>query len=575
MHALVQRILDTLQKSDIIDPRLRFWSAYRGAAERYDDEFLRKYNNDMDSSMILAGLFSAVCASFAQIMAPDLSPDSNVTTQLLLQALLVAVNGTSPLSTPIPSTWAGPTATAIWVQSLLYASLSCSLFAVLGAVLAKQWLINYSGIAEKGTIERRSMDRQAKLDAIETWHLVTILEIVPILLQMSLLLFGVALSAYILNLQRGIGYVLIVINGIGALLYSWFTLVPLFYTHCPFKTSLTSMLLKTTALPRQLHRFLASKMGQTTEDMESDAIIWPSSNPLREEVPPTNPTGIRRHLRLSLVHLQTPLRFIRSSIHWFLWRVKRVLPSPRRHLQDENFLTASATAWLMETTTDPLILVDSMWSVPSIVWPDELIKQLPNDLLERLLSYVRACFQRDHRGRLALVGASRSHAVAFSYGFLSIYWQKIRTSNSNMLHDVSTLLRHLSEELSNLLGEVTEQLADDVADSEDCEVFLLLRLTLVQMRGQSHFYRRMEWPAPQPTFRPLNQTKWNSRTQSLCYILQGDLNHGVSAALDALHLIAGLYRPKVAYYRFGVQSLEDLYMQAVSRLLGGYMINSQ
>ena len=37
---------------NIVDIRERFWTTYNTAAEEYDEEFLRKYNGDMDTSMI-------------------------------------------------------------------------------------------------------------------------------------------------------------------------------------------------------------------------------------------------------------------------------------------------------------------------------------------------------------------------------------------------------------------------------------------------------------------------------------------------------------------------------------------
>ena len=37
---------------NILDTRERFWTTYKKAADEYDEEFLGKYNGDMDTSMI-------------------------------------------------------------------------------------------------------------------------------------------------------------------------------------------------------------------------------------------------------------------------------------------------------------------------------------------------------------------------------------------------------------------------------------------------------------------------------------------------------------------------------------------
>ena len=54
---ILQQLLDLLQKStiahrEIADPRQRFWKRYRAVAEAFDNEFLARYRDDMDVSMI-------------------------------------------------------------------------------------------------------------------------------------------------------------------------------------------------------------------------------------------------------------------------------------------------------------------------------------------------------------------------------------------------------------------------------------------------------------------------------------------------------------------------------------------
>lgn len=57
MLAVVKDILTTLEKSSIVpqgvpDKIVRFWTRYREEAAEYDTEFLHKYREDMDTSMI-------------------------------------------------------------------------------------------------------------------------------------------------------------------------------------------------------------------------------------------------------------------------------------------------------------------------------------------------------------------------------------------------------------------------------------------------------------------------------------------------------------------------------------------
>ncbi|KAH7918957.1 hypothetical protein BV22DRAFT_982258, partial [Leucogyrophana mollusca] len=122
------------------DTKSRFWATYKREAEDYDSEFLEKYKDDMDIVLIFSGLFSAVSTTFITSMQSSLSPDPTATTNALLMQLVRTANATAfPDQNLDPPAWDGPCPTVIWIQSLIYASLSASLLAALGAVLGKQW----------------------------------------------------------------------------------------------------------------------------------------------------------------------------------------------------------------------------------------------------------------------------------------------------------------------------------------------------------------------------------------------------------------------------------------------------
>ncbi|KAH7917568.1 hypothetical protein BV22DRAFT_987285, partial [Leucogyrophana mollusca] len=214
------------------------WATYKREAEDYDSEFLEKYKDDMDIVLIFSGLFSAVSTAFitSNTMQSSLGPDLTVTTNALLMQLVRTANATAfPGQNLDPPAWDGVGSTVIWIQSLIYASLSASLLAALGAVLGKQWLGHYRrrGI---GTVDERAMRRQQKLNRLEAWHFHTVLEALPVLLQISLLLFGVALSAFVWTQQSTVGAVVIGITAFGILLYISITVASLISPDCPFQT---------------------------------------------------------------------------------------------------------------------------------------------------------------------------------------------------------------------------------------------------------------------------------------------------------------------------------------------------
>ncbi|KAG2137418.1 uncharacterized protein EDB93DRAFT_1210851, partial [Suillus bovinus] len=171
----------------------------------------------MDIVLIFSGLFSAVSTSFIVAMESNLSPDPSDTTNALLKQTR-ADRTRQPRSNPA-STWS-PTAQTLWVQTVAYASLSMSLLAAFGAVLGKQWLGYYkSHRYGRGSEEERSKRRQEKFDGLMTWHFDAVVQSFPVLLQISLLLFGIALGAHIWSEQPSVAWVIIATTIFGFLFY--------------------------------------------------------------------------------------------------------------------------------------------------------------------------------------------------------------------------------------------------------------------------------------------------------------------------------------------------------------------
>ncbi|KAG2055683.1 hypothetical protein BDR06DRAFT_841329, partial [Suillus hirtellus] len=166
-----------------------------------------------------AGLFSAVSATFLGIMLPNLSPDPSDTTNALLMMIYHQLNNTAfPGQVSSLPSWDGPPWIIIWTQTLLYASLSTSLLAALGAVLGQKWLRDYADNT-RGPREYRRTRRQIKVDGLETWHFEAVLRVIPALLQLSLLLFGTGLGAYLWAQQRTVAAVVVGTTSFGALFY--------------------------------------------------------------------------------------------------------------------------------------------------------------------------------------------------------------------------------------------------------------------------------------------------------------------------------------------------------------------
>ncbi|KAJ6599779.1 hypothetical protein DFH09DRAFT_1303149 [Mycena vulgaris] len=163
----LQKAVEALKsKLPATDKKTTFWNAYKTLADEHDKEFQQRYSTDLDTSLIFAGLFSAVDSAFIIQIQPEITPHD---THLII---LIA-------------------------QGLLYISLFSTLLAALLAVLGKQWLTYYLAAGERGTIEARGLERQRKFDGLRKWKFDTVMQMFPLLLQLGLFLFSAALSIYL------------------------------------------------------------------------------------------------------------------------------------------------------------------------------------------------------------------------------------------------------------------------------------------------------------------------------------------------------------------------------------------
>ncbi|KAJ6449091.1 hypothetical protein DFH09DRAFT_1016733, partial [Mycena vulgaris] len=135
LNIVVESLKPQTQSSD---KKTAFWTAYKTLADEFDKEFQRKYGDNLDTSLIFAGLFSAVSSAFIIQIQPELQPDPNATTQALLLALVQNITATTPTGIQIAE-GTGPATMIVVAQSLLYFSLMSTLLAALLAVLGKQW----------------------------------------------------------------------------------------------------------------------------------------------------------------------------------------------------------------------------------------------------------------------------------------------------------------------------------------------------------------------------------------------------------------------------------------------------
>ncbi|TCD70575.1 hypothetical protein EIP91_002605 [Steccherinum ochraceum] len=534
---LLREILTTLQKSNIVSRDTvgkwdRFWTTYKKEANEYDAEFVDRYWQDMESSMVFAGLFSAVVATVASMTLSDLSPDADLVTQALLNNILVSLSpgdsgGPSPV--PLPS-WNGPPISVIWVQCLLYASLACGLFAALGAVLGKQWLKRYDTIGDRGSIEDRCKERQRKLDGLEAWHFRRVMEVIPILLQAALLLFILALCAWMWNQQRAVAAILIITCGTGVLFYSLAIGIALAHEDSPYHTSVSDMFHRFFGLSKSIwghsaklwtsakNRLLSFKTRLLERLPIPARLLWlasvlatrASSDPSLD-VGGANGRWLLRWLRPLLGRGRLPVsdaeaigspdrpppslgenapqsrRFSVPYVSdWVLRlgaRIKiasQLIRSPEITRRETYSSDRAVVLWLLQTSSDPLIHSDALQVIPEVDWPQDTVRRrFTFGHLELLFVRFADCFQVDVAGHCVLPVSEKDAAMALASAFLFVYWEFCTFNQRHMFEWVMHWGRSLVKNRSGILEALAGMVAAGYPTPDEAGiVFAALYLTL-------------------------------------------------------------------------------------------------
>ena len=375
-------------------------------------------------------------------MLSNLLPDPNQQTEALLRIIALSINASAVALLPDPSpVQADPSRTTIWVQCLLYASIVCSLFAALGAVLGKQWLDHYMSVGERGTIETRGMERQRKFAALEAWHFRTILEFLPILLQASLFLFAIALCAFMWDIQRTVAKVLIITNGIGFLLYFVSVVASILFEDCPFQSSLSRIIQPFVVPCLDIVRYsylgclfmiLVVVIAFCLLGFLGIALVrlCSSADPDVEDVRPLQ--DLERKIDLWSSTILDPIdHHLQDVVQSIEIRISDFLPSPRaltaalRHPRvfssiPQDHVVGASVVWLIETSTDPIVLTDAIQVAPEVAWYPDF--QVPTSVLDFLLPKVAESARSRQEG---IVEPDADRMDSFYSAFLLFFWNHV------------------------------------------------------------------------------------------------------------------------------------------------------
>ncbi|KAJ7659271.1 hypothetical protein DFH06DRAFT_438905 [Mycena polygramma] len=205
----------------------------------------------------------------------------------------------------------------------------------------------------RGTIGERGQERQRKLDGLREWKFDTVLQMFPQLLQLALLFFAVALSIFLWTVHLAIAIIVLALTCIGFSAYILFLVSAIMSPDSPFQTPLAAFLIY--AIPfaaikrqanvvRHLYAYLRSSLSRAFDFLLPVAV--PDSRDLAMQT--KNSSGI----------------------------------DPYDHLYfAPESSEVQAVLWVLETTTDPVVVDQAAAMAVDLQWPLDTDLTLPMNRL--------------------------------------------------------------------------------------------------------------------------------------------------------------------------------------------------
>ncbi|KAG8914302.1 hypothetical protein FRC00_014589 [Tulasnella sp. 408] len=275
---------------------------------------------------------------------PDLSSNPLDETNALLRLIVMKADNNTLTPADLSLSFS-PNSTSVVVNCLLYASLSCSLLAAVGAMMSKEWLQSFDRTGQTGPLEEQGRFRQRKFNGVERWHLEAIIKFLPNLLLSSVILFFAGIGLYLVPINTAVAVIVIAFSGLGVTLSGVAIVAGAVSPLCPYQSAASSALrrIAVTFVDSQ-RRLSRSKLYLATEDVLMDVMY-----------------SVKRAFRRGAKLLEAPFSMIRrrnrtSSARFT--RNRRWLyrpPSSQRKKSveyGEQVVTAQAACWLLGTTSN-------------------------------------------------------------------------------------------------------------------------------------------------------------------------------------------------------------------------------
>ncbi|KAH9847088.1 hypothetical protein C2E23DRAFT_890292 [Lenzites betulinus] len=292
----LQELLDQHRSVHTDDARAKAWSDVATKAQTFGDDMVSRWNREIDTYLLFAGLFSAILTAFNVQSYQLLQPGGpNPTVQALerislqLHSFSISypfVNSTQPGGPVLRDVQSGTPVvarSAVWLNILWFSGLILSLTSALIGIVAKQWLSEYSAVS--GSSRDKARTRQYRAANLVKWHVGDIILLIPVLLVLSLAFFLAGLLVLLWTLHPSVAIVASVLIAIAAVFTLVVGILPVFSVSCaylsPQSRALYSIILHThrrviVPIQHYLLSFPAELLFYNTNfsDRFDDIMLW-------------------------------------------------------------------------------------------------------------------------------------------------------------------------------------------------------------------------------------------------------------------------------------------------------------
>ncbi|KAG8942616.1 hypothetical protein FRC03_003004 [Tulasnella sp. 419] len=423
-----------------IDDHAPFWSTYDKVSGDYDREMIAAWNASLDVLLIFAGLFSAINTAFIIESYKGLQADpAEITNDLLRILISHKSNDTTPSSDELHPGSPAPSAKPI--TSIFFSSLSFSLTAAFGAVTAKQWLTEYISVGAVKALHRQGRERQEKHRGLKRWHLRLIIELLPMFLQLSVLLFMIGVVDFLWQWDRTVGIVQLVLSCAGLAVYLITIVIGIMIQSSPFQTPLSRYVPRYCGRMYRSLKFAAPDLGINPKMKYAGQLL---GQVLRWIKSLSKAAGRNLARRIRLLSARANGFHEAPSSPSISLSIFPEDPTDERSEWDPALVTAAeSVVWLLERAEHPDVTITALDAVRRL--PPSLIFRLIEErkgLMYRLIAFHHSLFPMSSSttDQAKLLTEWPNAAVASALAWHHILWAIPLGSGS----DEQTIRSHLS-----------------------------------------------------------------------------------------------------------------------------------